>query len=151
MNCRNCGAENEPEARFCAECGAPLEREIGSTQPLEDEDEDRTIFSATSQIAEQAKTVSVTQEDVATARAEAETASPAGSEPAPAGPSATGAPGSEGGGREWLNQRNIIIAVVVLLVLCCCCFFLSLGIYLASSGALENISGIMRPIYLYLV
>ncbi|MBN1991787.1 MAG: zinc ribbon domain-containing protein [Anaerolineae bacterium] len=119
MNCPTCGAANEPEARFCAECGAPLESQ--TDRPVEDDD--RTILSTVSQISEEAKTVAVTQEDIAELEADLEQAGEYKSEP-PSPPPASPA----GGGGSSNTQRYIIIAVVVLLVLCCCCCLLS-GIF----------------------
>jgi hypothetical protein len=119
MNCPTCGAENEADARFCAECGSPLE---GQADQSLAEDDDRTILSTVSEISEEAKTVAVTQEDVANLAAEleaeeAEEVESDSSAPPPGPP--TG--GNGGGGEGLMNQRNIIIAIVVLLVLCCCC------------------------------
>lgn len=146
MNCQNCGAENEPGARFCAECGTPLEDLRGATQPLEDNDQ--TILSTASQLAEEAKTVSVTQDEVAAATGEMETDLPyedddeptifsSGPEMVPASPPPPETPPPAGGSGDgdggFMSQRNIIIiAVVVLLVLCCCCFFIVLGVLLGS-------------------
>ena len=118
MNCPTCGAENEGDARFCAECGAPLEGQVDQAVA---EDEDRTILSTVSEISEEAKTVAVTQEDVADLAAEME-AEEAEFEPEPSSPPPGPPAGGNGGdGEGIMNQRNIIIAVVVLLVLCCCC------------------------------
>lgn len=132
MNCPNCGAENEADARFCAECGTPLDTqpEVEPTPP-EAAGEDQTILSSGPLVAEDAKTVSVTQDDVAAAAAESEAAveiesppSPEESSP-PGGTLPKGSAGSSGPG--WASQRNlIIIAVVVLVLLCCCCLTLGL-------------------------
>lgn len=50
MNCPNCGAANEPDARFCAECGAPLTSQIDEDVIIIDhppqDDADRTILSS---------------------------------------------------------------------------------------------------------
>ena len=118
MNCPTCGAENEVDARFCAECGAPIE--VSADQPLT-EDDDQTIFSSVSEISEEAKTVAVTQEDVANLAAEMEQAEEAEfeTETPPAPPSSPPIGDSVESGNN--RQRYIIIAVVVLLVLCCCC------------------------------
>jgi hypothetical protein len=157
MNCQNCGAENEPGARFCAECGTPLEDLRGATQPLENDD--HTILSTASQLAEEAKTVSVTQDEVAVAADEIETdipyeddeptifsSEPPGMTPAPASPPPPESPPPAGGSSSdggFLNQRNIIIiAVVVLLVLCCCCFFIVLGVILGSGDIQQMFPGL---------
>ncbi len=142
MNCQNCGAENEAEASFCAECGAPLESQVGVIQPLEEDDDDQTILSMPGQIAEEAKTVAVTQEEVA--EAEAEAAASVEPEDLPPPPNSP----ASGGGSGLFTQRNIIIAVVVLMVLCCCCFALSVGIG-GASGAFNDIGSL--PSYLYFV
>ena len=118
MNCPTCGAENEADARFCAECGTPLE---GQADQALAEDDDRTIMSSVSEISEEAKTVAVTQEDVADLATELETeqaeAEPESPPPPPVPPAGGNGSGSEG----LMSQRNIIIAIAVLLVLCCCC------------------------------
>lgn len=116
MNCPNCGADNETEARFCVECGTPLENQLDAASSLEEGD-DLTIISQVSAVAEDAKTVSVTQDDVAAASAEPEVEA----EPPPP-PSPPLSRGGSDGGQGWANQRNlIIIAIVVLIILCCCC------------------------------
>lgn len=133
MNCPNCGAENEVGARFCVECGVPLENQmtLPDHPPEADDDDDRTILSSASLIAEQAKTMAVTQDQLAAAETEAASdfdQEPPKPEPLPIPPS--GASGSSG--QNLMNQRNIIIAVVVILVLCCCCCALSVGATLGS-------------------
>ena len=123
MNCPNCGAKNEAEARFCAECGTPLE---GQVNEVVAEDDDRTIMSSVKQISEEAKTVSVSQSDLADLSADMAQAEDAEFEtetPAPPSDEATGGGSSQGGG--LFTQRNIIITVVVLLILCCCCALLA--------------------------
>lgn len=130
MNCPNCGAENDPDARFCAECGTPLESEVDDTAAFND---DRTILSSASQIAEEAKTVSVTQEDVAALATELKDEATAPSEAEPEPPSSSpAAPSEEGvnGNGGLLTQRNIIIAVVVLILLCCFCMLVGIGGYM---------------------
>lgn len=142
MNCPNCGAENEAGARFCVECGAPLETQVNlPNQPpeVDNMDDDRTIMSSFGRLAEEAKTVAVTQEQLAAAEAEVASNFERGPEPEvipptplPIGGSGGsagggGSFGSSGGSPNWMNRRNIIIAVVVLLVLCCCCCALAAG------------------------
>jgi hypothetical protein len=71
MYCQNCGAENEAGARFCVECGTPLESEaVASPPPLVEEDADRTILTSAPRVAEEAKTVSVTQAEVTAAKSD---------------------------------------------------------------------------------
>jgi hypothetical protein len=124
MNCPTCGAENEADARFCAECGTPLE---GQADQALAEDDDRTIMSSVSEISEEAKTVAVTQEDVANLAAEMEKDEEAEVESDTSVPPPGPPTGGNGGGSEGLmTQRNIIIAIVVLLVLCCCCFAIAI-------------------------
>jgi hypothetical protein len=139
MNCPTCGAENEADARFCAECGAPLESQ---TDEMMEEDDDRTIMSTVSQISEEAKTVSVTQEDVANLAAEIE-AEDAELEPETEAESPPPTPPVEGAGEDN-TRRYIIIGVVVLLVLCCCC--LLVGIIVATSS--ESINNILESSFM---
>ncbi|MBE7552207.1 MAG: zinc ribbon domain-containing protein [Anaerolineales bacterium] len=132
MNCPNCGAENEVGARFCVECGAPLETQLNlpDRPPEADEDDsDRTIMSSMSRIAEEAKTMAVTQDQLAAAEAEAASSfdRPPEPEPIPVPPSAAGSGSSGGGAQGFMTQRNIIIAVIVILLLCCCCCALGVG------------------------
>ncbi len=47
MNCQDCGARNEAKARFCSECGTPLEHQVADTPPTDD---DETIFATSDQI-----------------------------------------------------------------------------------------------------
>lgn len=125
MNCPNCGAENEAEARFCAECETPLNGQPQvETSPLKEEADDKTILSQGPLVVEDAKTVSVTQEELAAVEVEVET--PPSPEPeAPPSPPRGGAPG--GPGQALTSQRNlIIIAIVALVLLCCCCLTLGL-------------------------
>jgi len=121
MNCPTCGAENEADARFCAECGAPLESQ--ESAPVEDDD--LTIMSTVSEVSEEAKTVSVTQEDVAELAASMEQAEEAEFEPETSSPPPiTGdIVSDEGSGNN--TRRYIVIGVLVLLVLCCCCCVLA--------------------------
>jgi len=126
MNCPTCGAENEADARFCAECGSPLDSE--PDQPLT-ENEDLTIVSA-GQIPEQAPTVAGDQEDVVSVPGESTEADEAEIE---MDDTSTAADLPPGNGRGSSNtQRYIIIAVVVLLFLCCCCCLLAAVIAVAS-------------------
>lgn len=154
MNCPNCGAENEAGARFCVECGAPLETQVNlPSQPpeMDDMDNDQTIMSSFGRLAEEAKTVAVTQEQLAAAEAEVGSAFERGPEPEPIPPtprpiggsggdggSGGSFGGSNGGGQNWMSRRNIIIAIVVLVVLCCCCSSL-IGISVALSEDFEDL------------
>lgn len=151
MNCPNCGAENEAGARFCVECGAPLETQVNlPSQPpeMDDRDDDRTIMSSFGRLAEEAKTVAVTQEQLSAAEAEVASAFERGPEPEviPPTPRPIGGSGGDGGsfgggngggGQNWMSRRNIIIAIVVLVVLCCCCSGL-VGISVALSGEFDQ-------------
>jgi hypothetical protein len=150
MNCSNCGATNDADARFCAECGAPLENEdVEATiagQVFLDADNDETILSTPGMLAaEEAKTVSVDQTILADAQEDAPaplepeyTLPPSAASSTPTG--FTDDDGSEGGddgedGRSSANDAGggnrrtiIIISVVVLLViLCCCCCSIAVG------------------------
>ena len=87
MYCQNCGAENEAGARFCVECGTPLESEaVASPPPLVEEDADRTILTSAPRVAEEAKTVSVTQAEVVAAAADAPSAEVLCDLPSPSAP-----------------------------------------------------------------
>lgn len=81
-NCPVCGAENEVDARFCAECGAPLDDEDNEATmvgrvgvfpgPEEEEDvSDRTIMSTSFKSLEEAETMSLDQAQVTAAQMEA--------------------------------------------------------------------------------
>ncbi len=77
MNCPTCGAQNDADARFCGECGTPLENPdveatiIGQKFELPDEldfgDNDMTIMSTPARLAEEAKTLAVDQDAMAAA------------------------------------------------------------------------------------
>jgi len=155
VNCPNCGAENDAEARFCAECGAPLEnQDIEATvigQNLRDiVDSDQTIMAGPAEIeAEEAATVAVDQAALAAAVAEERDSSAPEPETPPASPSGpssipagTGSGGGDGGFGPGSGDQNrkmwIIIGVVVLVLLLCCCCALIIGA-LAGSGDFEKI------------
>lgn len=141
MYCQNCGAENEAGARFCVECGTPLESEaVASPPPLVEEDADRTILTSAPRVAEEAKTVSVTQAEVVAAAAEIEVEPPPESSAAVPPPISAGkdvgrSMPSSGSGR---SRNYLIIAIVVLIILCCCCTTLVV-IGAASSDVINDI------------
>jgi hypothetical protein len=123
MNCPHCGTKNEENARFCADCGAPLEGQG-------DEDSDRTIMSSVKQISEEAKTVAVSQDDLNKLADDMAQAQDAEFEPEPASPPPSMPAGGSNNGQKsgFFTQRNIIIMVVVLVALClCCCVLAGIG------------------------
>ena len=133
MNCPTCGAENEADARFCAECGAPLESQTDT--PVEDDD--MTIMTTVSEVSEEAKTVAVTQEDVAELAASMEQAEEAEFEPETSSPPPiTGDVVSGETGSKNNTQRYILIGVLIFLVLCCCCCVFAIAVS-AVSGELD--------------
>ncbi len=163
MNCPNCGANNDADARFCAECGAPLENPdleatIAGQFLLDDEGDAKTIPAGPDEIDAEAKTVAVDQaqlsaaiaEDDGVSTSEPETAPPpvGGVPVADAGDSDSGGGVKSGGGSaggvfaaggndDGGRKRMMIIAgVVVILLLCCCCCALIAGI--ASSEDIQR-------------
>jgi hypothetical protein len=86
-NCPVCGAENEAEARFCAECGAPLGDDdneatmVGRVKvfpgPEEEDESERTILSNFFRSTEEAETLTVDQAEIIAARAETPPKAPA--------------------------------------------------------------------------
>ena len=167
MNCTNCGAANEPDARFCAECGAPLKSPAGEDDIIivepPREDTAQTIFSAQSELeVEEAIPVNETEEtfvaevegipgapDVPPAYEAGYSSQPepvdyeAGYsrepefEPGPPPPESL--TGDDDGPGFWTRRNIIIVAVVILLLLCCCCAALAIG------GALG--SGLLDEMY----
>jgi hypothetical protein len=149
MNCPNCGAENEAGARFCVECGAPLETQLDLPDrppEVDEDDSERTILSSMSRIAEEAKTMAVTQDQLAAAEAEAASSfnPPPEPEPIPMPPPAPSSGSSSGGFQGLMTQRNIIIAVIIILLLCCCCCALSVGASIGSDP--DTFEDLMREL-----
>jgi hypothetical protein len=136
MNCPTCGAQNEADAHFCAECGAPLEKQDDASVA----NEDMTIMSTFSEISEEAKTVSVSQEDVAGLAAAMAQAEEAEFEPeTPAPRPLTGQVITDNSAKNN-TQRYIVIGILVFLVLCCCCCVLaSLVSAVAGEMDIDNI------------
>lgn len=176
MNCPNCGAANEPDARFCAECGAPLKGPAGEEDIIivepPPEDTDRTIYSSRAELeVEEATPLNETEETfVAEVEEIPETpdippAYEAGydSQPEPADfesgyghepefePSPPPPPESLTGRGDssgfWTRRNIIIVTVVVILLLCCCCAALAIGGALGS-GLLDEMyyMGLDRPL-----
>lgn len=143
MYCQNCGAQNEAGAHFCVECGTPLESEaVVSPPPLAEDDSDRTILTTAPRVAEDAKTVSINQAELAAAEIEVEPppvippppeAGPAVPPPVSAGKNAGRPVQGSGSGR---SRNYLIIAIVVLIVLCCCCT--TLAVFGAASSDVIN-------------
>jgi hypothetical protein len=148
MNCPNCGAENEPEVRFCVECGTPLEGQPVPSIIEDDDDNDRTIMSSLPLVAEEAKTVAVSSDDVLSAVGEPDIVVESSSDrPAYGSGSVDVIP--PGGDVAPPKKRNyLLIAIVAFIVLCCCCGASAIG-FMAASGALEEIMyelGVMLPV-----
>lgn len=154
MNCPTCGAENDADARFCAECGSSLENQAVEAAKAEQAfeeaaDPDMTIMSMPDDLASEAKTVAVDQDQVNAAVEEASTPSAAEVETGtlePATPGVEGGGGSHqqtplGGDESGGNRRMwIIIGVVAVVILLCCCCSLAVGGVLGSDpGTLEDI------------
>jgi hypothetical protein len=153
MHCQNCGAENDPDARFCTECNAPLESQI-STQPadLDDDVNDHTILSVPAPILESAAETTAddgdgddgddnSDDDATEVITDPEPSSedfPPEPEPVVTTPPPDVPTGTSSSGDSLFTQRNIIIAIIVLVVLCCCCFALSVGAGIIS-GTFEEI------------
>jgi|GEM_PF-1648633 len=169
MNCPNCGAKNEAEARFCAECGTPLDDVVVETakveQVFDETSEDMTIISTPSEAAAEAKTLAVDQAKVVAGveegdeKDDAETGSnddlpsEPESSPPPSTPSPTAAGGGDqnGGGVDLggdsnggSNNRTLIIVgvvVLVLLLLCCCCSVLIGAAIGSDPNTIQNLMG----------
>jgi hypothetical protein len=168
MNCTNCGAANEPDARFCAECGAPLKGPAGEDDIIivepPPEDADRTILSSRAELeVEEATPVNETEETFVAEVEEfprAPEVPPAyeagySSRPEPADyeagygrepefepgppPPPESLTGGGGGPGFWTQRNIIIVAVVIILLLCCCCAALAIGGALGS-GILDELN-----------
>lgn len=177
MNCPNCGAKNDADARFCAECGTPLDNavlEAAKVEGFEEADEEQTIISTADEIAVEAKTLTVDQAEVMAAVEEVDnteeaddegsTSEPESSSPplesAPAGAGGDdqnggGMDGEDGSGESGSNRTLIIVGVivVVVLLLCCCCSVLVGGVVGSDPGAVEDLIEeiSMLPVYLPLI
>ena len=161
MNCPTCGAENEADAHFCAECGTPLEnQDIEATiagQVFVEDDSDMTIMSTSDQLAaEQAKTVSVDHSKVADMLEEDIASEPPPgmvSEPPPTSsppPPVSVPPADDGNGDKPVggtvvsdddkggsNKTMMIVGIIVaVLLLCCCCCSVGIGASLGSDPEL---------------
>jgi len=150
MNCPNCGAENEPEVRFCVECGTPLEGQPVPPPIENDDDNDKTIMSSLPLVAEEAKTVAVSSDDILAAAGEPDievesySSTPAYEVSSPAYGSVDATPA--GGDLAPPKKRNyLLIAIIAFIVLCCCCAVAGSAAYFVS-GNLENIGAIMPAI-----
>jgi hypothetical protein len=92
-NCPVCGAENEVDARFCAECGAPLDDEdneatiVGRVAvfpgPEEEDESDQTILSTSFRSLEEAETMAFDKDQVAEAQTETPAPGPPSFPPEP--------------------------------------------------------------------
>jgi len=169
MNCPNCGADNDAEARFCAECGTPLDNVVVETAKVEqvfnEADEEMTIISASGELAAEAKTLTVDQAEVVATEEDADKVEEVDDDgledvPEPSPPPSTPSPADSGGNDEdgggmdlgggdddgsGNNRTLIIVGIVVLLVLllCCCCSVL-VGVAVGSDP--NVIEDLMREI-----
>lgn len=162
MNCPICGAKNEADARFCAECGASLEEQFEAKTPSsESYDTDQTILSgstmATTQplessqpVDKMAQTEYMGNQPPVDIKTEPSPPGPeayydyeAASEPAPHPPLPTN--GDKG-------NRSLLIVVVVLLLLCCCCTATAIigwSLWTYGDQLVEELS--LIPVYSYLL
>lgn len=163
MNCPTCGAANDPDARFCAECGTPLEnQDIEATisgQLIQPDEEDATVVSTLKDLAAQDKTLAVDQAQVADALAEAESevvppgpssppplespAEPVDVEPVTPPPdrpeSASPPPAAAQNGDSKKKTWLIIGIIAALAILLCCCCSLVIGGVLGNPDTVQNI------------
>jgi hypothetical protein len=143
---------NDADARFCAECGAPLENEAVEAakagQAFVEADEDQTILSAPGEIASEAKTLAVDQVEISAGLDDS--VSPLPSEPKPSPPPTDDVPprreiagggddagsgdagGASGGsGGRFGSPMLISIVAIAVLGLCCCCCSVIAGLNFA--------------------
>lgn len=154
MNCPNCGAANDADARFCAECGTPLENQDNEAtivgHSLKDIDDDAPVLASPDQIAaEDEKTVTVDQATLNNAQADQSPSPPQPEAAAPSPPPVTPASGGmdQGGtsvvgdtGGDSKRTMWIIVAIIVVVILCCCCFSIGIGGAIGSDpGVIEDI------------
>lgn len=177
MNCPNCGAKNDADARFCAECGTPLDDVVVETakveQVFDETSEDMTIMSASGGAAAGAKTLAVDQAKVVAVAEDIDNAEtvddddsasePESSPPSPSSPATADAgggdqngdgmdPGGGDGDSGGSNRTLIIVGVIVLvfLLLCCCCSVL-IGVAIGSDpGAIEDLIEEIAMLSVYL-
>ncbi len=163
MNCPTCGAPNDADARFCAECGTPLDgpEDIDATmaghvfRPAED---DMTILSRPEDLIAQEKTLAVDQAQIADVLSGAESEEPT-EPPMPKLPEAVIpsevedaadvseiAPPAAGGGRDKRKTWMIIGGVVLLLVILCCCCSVVIGAALGDPDVQREIEGIFSSL-----
>ncbi len=159
MNCPTCGAPNDADARFCAECGTPLDgpEDIEATmagrifRPAED---DMTILSRPEDLIAQEKTLAVDQAQIAEVLSGTEPDEAAPS-PMPKLPQAAVPSGAEddvhvsekvppaaGGGRDKRKTWIIVGAVLLLFVILCCCCSVVIGAALGDPDIQREIEGI---------
>lgn len=166
MNCPTCGAHNEADAQFCAECGTPLQSTEIDT-PISGEiidmptepDNDATILSGADDLAAQIRAATAESE-----AAEAGTPEPV-SEPEPpvetppplppsqpetpaveppvqefsgSAPLPAAPPSAKSGGS---NKKLLIVGGVALAfaLLCCCCALLIGGVLGSDPNMVEDI------------
>jgi hypothetical protein len=148
MNCSVCGAENEADARFCAECGAQLEPHLQqgleatlAGRPGDDDfDNEATILSPRPEIEAQLRNLSIEPvepdeismpEDDMRSALEPEPPLMAANDDLPMAepedePEVDHPPPPQAGD----NSRKILIIVgliLAVLILCCCCLSLVVG------------------------
>lgn len=160
MNCPTCGAPNDVDARFCAECGTPLDKQdIDATisgQIIEPFDNDATIMSRPEDLLALEKTLAVGQAQIADVLKEITPETPpvlAEEKPSPLPrlPEAVAPPDvpaathdakstpPAAGGRSKKTLWMIIGGIVVLLALLCCCCSVAIGGVLGDPSIQDSI------------